>query len=92
MLALRQHFSNYYNEVFDQFSEQKIKQTGFGEIGHESLNLYKIKVLKRRAPAMDELKNRLKKIRMEKINACKDRLKRKVYIQTFQGSGVTVIE
>ena len=26
MLALRQHFSNYYNEVFDQFSEHKKKQ------------------------------------------------------------------
>lgn len=64
MLALRQHFSNYYNEMFDQFSELKIKQMKFGVENQENLNLYKIKVLERKSPAMEELKNRLKKIRI----------------------------
>lgn len=27
-LALRQHFSNYYNEVFDEFQVKKVRQMG----------------------------------------------------------------
>jgi len=53
MLALRQHFPNYYNEIFEQFSEQKAKKVKFIEEHHEDLNLYKIKILQRKAPAME---------------------------------------
>jgi hypothetical protein len=48
--------------------------------------------LERKAPVMEELNGRLKKIRLQKIKDCKEQLKRKVVVRHLTGTGVTVIE
>ena len=91
-LALRQHFSNYYNEVFDEFQEKKVKQMGATFDNQENLNLYKIKLRESKRPRMEELKNHLKRIRINKIRLCKEKLEKKMNVYSIAGAGVTIIE